>query len=147
LIVQMILGSVMIIFTTVIQGVFMITGIEMLQRRVTRKVTRSDFESTLLLSYFVLWLFVATVLEVWAWAMLYRLIGAVASTEEALYFSTTTFTTLGFGDLTLDEQWRLLSSFEGANGLLMFGWSTALIFAAVQKIYGYERRFSKDRSK
>ena len=147
MIVQMVLGSVMVILTTVIQGVFMITGIEMLQRRVTRKVTRSDFESTLLLSYFVLWLFVATVLEVWAWAMLYRLIGAVASTEEALYFSTTTFTTLGFGDLTLDEQWRLLSSFEGANGLLMFGWSTALIFAAVQKIYGYERRFSKDRSK
>jgi hypothetical protein len=142
----MILGSVMVIVTTVIQGVFMITGIEMLHRRVTRKVTRSDFESTLLLSYFVLWLFVATIIEVWAWAMLYRLIGAVGSTEEALYFSTTTFTTLGFGDITLDDQWRLLSSFEGANGLLMFGWSTALIFAAVQKVYGYERRFSKDDS-
>ena len=84
--------------------------------------------------------------QVWAWAMLYRLIGAVGSTEEALYFSTTTFTTLGFGDITLDDQWRLLSSFEGANGLLMFGWSTALIFAAVQKVYGYERRFSKDDS-
>jgi hypothetical protein len=142
----MILGSVMVIVTTVIQGVFMITGIEMLRRRVTRKVTRSDFESTLLLSYFVLWLFVATIIEVWAWAMLYRLIGAVGSTEEALYFSTTTFTTLGFGDITLDDQWRLLSSFEGANGLLMFGWSTALIFAAVQKVYGTERRFSKDDS-
>ena len=147
MIVQIILGSVMIILTTVIQGVFTITGIEMLRRRVTRKVTRSDIQSTLLLSSFVLWLFVATVLEVWAWATLYRLIGAVGSTEEALYFSTTTFTTLGFGDLTLDEQWRLLSSFEGANGLLMFGWSTALIFAAVQKVYGYERRFSKDDSK
>ncbi|MGI9404640.1 MAG: ion channel [Hyphomicrobium sp.] len=143
----MILGSIMIILTAVIQGVFTITGIEMLRQRVTRNVKRSDIQSTLLLSYLVLWLFVATVLEVWAWAMLYRLIGAVSSAEEALYFSTTTFTTLGFGDLTLDEQWRLLSSFEGANGLLMFGWSTALIFAAVQKVYGYERRFSKDRSK
>jgi len=143
----MFLGSVMVILTTVIQGIFTITGIEMLRRAVTREATRSDFESTLLLSYFVLWLFVATVLEVWAWAILYRLIGAVGSTEEALYFSTTTFTTLGFGDLTLDEQWRLLSSFEGANGLLMFGWSTALIFAAVQKVYGYDRRFSKDRAK
>ena len=137
----------MVILTTVIQGIFTITGIEMLRRTVTRKAIRSDFGSTLLLSYFVLWLFVATVLEVWAWAMLYLLIGAVGSTEEALYFSTTTFTTLGFGDLTLDEQWRLLSSFEGANGLLMFGWSTALIFAAVQKVYGYDRRFSKDRAK
>ena len=146
MIVQMILGSIMIIFTTVIQGVFMITGIEMLRRRVTRKVRRSDFESTLLLSSFVLWLFVATIIEVWAWAMLYQLIGAAGSTEEALYFSTTTFTTLGFGDITLDAQWRLLSSFEVANGLLMFGWSTALIFAAVQKVYGYERRFPKDDS-
>ena len=143
----MILGSIMIILTTVIQGVFTITGIEMLRRRVTRKVARSDFKSTLWLSYFVLWLFLATILEVWVWAVLYRLIGAVSSAEEALYFSTTTFTTLGFGDLTLDEQWRLLSSFEGANGLLMFGWSTAMIFAAVQKVYGYERRFSKDESK
>lgn len=49
--------------------------------------------------------------------------------------STVTFTTLGFGDITLDENWRLLSSFEAANGLLMFGWSTALIFAAVQWVY------------
>jgi len=140
----MFLGSVMIILTTVIQGVFTITGIEMLRRRVARKVARSDLKSTLWLSYFVLWLFLATILEVWVWAVLYRVIGAVGSAEEALYFSTTTFTTLGFGDLTLDEEWRLLSSFEGANGLLMFGWSTAMIFAAVQKVYGYERRFSKD---
>ena len=124
---QMFLGSVMIILTTVIQGVFTITGIEMLRRRVTQKVARSDFKSTLWLSYFVLWLFIATILEVWVWAVLYRLIGAVNSAEEALYFSTTTFTTLGFCDLTLDEEWRLLSSFEGANGLLMFGWSTAMM--------------------
>jgi hypothetical protein len=42
---------------------------------------------------------------------------------------------LGFGDITLDETWRLLSSFEAANGLLMFGWSTALVFGAVQWVY------------
>jgi Ion channel len=46
-----------------------------------------------------------------------------------------TFTTLGYGDITLDKDWRLLSSFEAANGLLMFGWSTALVFTAVQWIY------------
>jgi len=143
---QMLLGSAMIILTTVIQGGFTIAGIEMLRRRVTRQVVGSDFRTTLLLSYFVLWLFLATVLEVWAWAVLYLLIGALGSVEEAAYFSTATFTTLGYGDLTLDEQWRLLSSFEGANGLLMFGWSTALIFAAVQKVYGYNRRFSQHSS-
>ena len=51
-----------------------------------------------------------------------------------------TFTTLGFGDITLDENWRLVSSFEAANGLLMFGWSTALIFAAVQWVYAGRQR-------
>ena len=147
MIVQMLLGSAMIILTTVIQGGFTIAGIEMLRRRVTRQVVGSDFRTTFLLSYFVLWLFLATVLEVWAWAVLYLLIGALGSVEEAAYFSTATFTTLGYGDLTLDKQWRLLSSFEGANGLLMFGWSTALIFAAVQKVYGYNRGFSQHSSK
>jgi len=137
----------MIILTTVIQGGFTIAGVEMLRRRVSRKVARSNLHTTFMLSYFVLWLFLATVLEVWAWAVLYLVISAAGSVEEAAYFSTTTFTTLGYGDITLDEKWRLLSSFEGANGLLMFGWSTALIFAAVQRVYEFERKISRHSSK
>ena len=137
----------MIILTTVIQGGFTLVGAEMLRRRVSQKVARSNLLTTLMLSCFVLWLFLATVLEVWAWAVLYLLIGAAESVEEAAYFSTTTFTTLGYGDITLDEQWRLLSSFEGANGLLMFGWSTALIFAAVQRVYEHDRTLPRSSSK
>jgi len=146
-IVQMLLGSGMIILTTVIQGGFTIASVAMLRRRVSLKVARSNFQTTLLLSYFVLWLFVATIIEVWAWALLYLIIGAAQSLEEAAYFSTVTFTTLGYGDITLDESWRLLSSFEGANGLLMFGWSTALIFAAVQRVYEFERKLPHHHSK
>ena len=44
-------------------------------------------------------------------------------------------TTLGYGDVTLSDQWRLLSSFQAANGTIMFGWTTALIVAAVHKLY------------
>ena len=55
-----------------------------------------------------------------------------------------TFTTLGFGDVTLGASWWL-SSFEAANGLLMFGWSTTLIFAAVQRVYGRDDRLSASR--
>ena len=125
----------MIVVTTLIQGVFTMLGIERLHDHVDRHPTRSLLRSTLKLSVFVMWLFLATVIEVWAWAMLYLFLGAIESIETAVYFSTVTFTTLGFGDITLDEQWRLLSSFEAANGLLMFGWSTALIFVAVQWVY------------
>ena len=138
------LGSGMIIVTTVIQGLFTMTGIEQLRGHLDKHPSRALVWSTLKLAVFVLWLFVATIFEVWVWALLYLGLGAVHSMEEAVYFSTVTFTTLGFGDITLDEPWRLLSSFEAANGLLMFGWSTALVFLAVQWVYE-NRKFGAAR--
>ena len=138
------LGSGMIIVTTVIQGLFTMTGIEQLRGHLDKHPSRALVGSTLKLAVFVLWLFVATIFEVWIWALLYLGLGAVHSMEEAVYFSTVTFTTLGFGDITLEEPWRLLSSFEAANGLLMFGWSTALVFLAVQWVYE-NRKFGAAR--
>jgi len=135
MIAQIVLGSAMIVVTTLIQGIFTMLGIERLRAHLERRTTTSLVRSTLKLAVFVLWLFLATIVEVWTWALLYLALGALGSLEQAVYFSTVTFTTLGFGDITLDETWRLLSSFEAANGLLMFGWSTALIFAAVQWVY------------
>jgi hypothetical protein len=135
MLIQIILGAVMIVVTTLIQGVFAVLGIERLRDHLSRRTSKSLVRLTLKLAVFVLWLFLATIIQVWTWAMLYRVLGAIGSLEKAAYFSTVTFTTLGFGDITLDETWRLLSSFEAANGLLMFGWSTALIFAAVQWVY------------
>ena len=68
------------------------------------------------------------------WAATYVALGAISSFEEAIYFSTVTYTTLGFGDLVLDNPWRLLSAIEAANGIIMFGWTTALLVAAVQRV-------------
>jgi hypothetical protein len=137
---QIILGAGMIVITTLIHGLFTVFGIERLRDHVERHHTTSLVRSTLTLSVFVLWLFLAMILEVWIWAHLYLALGALGSLEEAVYFSTVTFTTLGFGDITLDKTWRLFSSFEAANGLLMFGWSTALVFAAVQWVYAGRKR-------
>jgi hypothetical protein len=55
--------------------------------------------------------------------------------EAALYFSMVTFTTLGYGDVTLDDSWRLLSSIQAANGVIMFGWTTAQVTAVLQRLY------------
>ncbi len=139
MLIQIALGSAMIVVTTMIQGVFTVLGIERLREHIQRRPSRSLVRSTLMLAVFVLWLFLATILEVWTWAMLYIVLGAIETLEKAVYFSTVIFTTLGFGDITLDENWRLLSSFEAANGLLMFGWSTALVFAAVRWVYQGDR--------
>jgi hypothetical protein len=72
-------------------------------------------------------------IAVWAWAYMIMLPEAVFGTfEEAIYFSFVTFTTLGYGDITLPEIWRILSGFEALNGVLLIGWSTAMLFAVVQ---------------
>jgi voltage-gated potassium channel Kch len=83
----------------------------------------------------ILILFIVALLEALAWAAAYLALGALKGLEQALYFSTVTFTTLGYGEIVLDERWRLLASFEAANGIIMFGWSTAIVMAVVQRVY------------
>ncbi|GEP58021.1 potassium channel family protein [Reyranella soli] len=72
--------------------------------------------------------------EIWLYAVVYFIQGALADFEAALYFSTTSFTTIGYGDVVLDKQWRLVSAIEGANGLLLFGWSTAFLFSVTARM-------------
>ncbi len=76
--------------------------------------------------------------EVTLWALTYRLLlpgDQLDSFEKSLYFSMVTFTTLGYGDITLteDSEWRLLSGIEALDGILLVGWSTALLFIVVQR--------------
>ena len=82
------------------------------------------------------------VVEVFLWAVMFRLLphDGLASFEEALYFSFTTFTTLGYGDITLSGPGRLLTGIESLNGVLLIGWSTALSFAVIQRIWVIEER-------
>lgn len=83
----------------------------------------------------VLCVLVAHIIQIWLWAFFYIGVAAVPDFETALYFSTSTFTTVGYGDVVLDKTWRLISSFQSANGFLMFGWSTAFIFEVTSKLY------------
>lgn len=69
-------------------------------------------------------------IEVWIWALVYFQLGFVKTFETALYFSTVTFSTIGYGDIVPAERWRLLAALEGINGFLLIGWSTAYLVAA-----------------
>jgi hypothetical protein len=82
----------------------------------------------------VLGMFLVSLLDAVLWAHVYLAVGAISDLESALYFSMVTFTTLGYGDMTMGPDWRLLSSFEAGNGIIMFGWTTALVVAYIQRL-------------
>ncbi len=75
--------------------------------------------------------------EVFLWSLVLHSLpsGGLFSLEEAMYLSFTTFTTLGYGDVTLQGPSRMLTGIEALNGVLLIGWSTALSFAVIQKIW------------
>lgn len=81
-----------------------------------------------------LWVVATTTAGVWLWALVYDLLGVFSTFEEALYFSIVSFTTLGFGDVILPHEWRILSGMTATNGFLNFGLMTALMVEAFRLI-------------
>ena len=71
-------------------------------------------------------------LEVLVWAQLYAITGAT-EIENVYYFAFVNFTTLGYGDLIPARPWRILGPMTAANGMLLFGWSTAVLFAVLSR--------------
>src|SRR5688572_3449379 len=82
----------------------------------------------------VLALVILHVVEIWLYAGLYLLLGAVADLETAVYFSTMTYAAVGFGDSEMARQWRLVSAIEGVNGVLLLGWTTAFFVSVVARL-------------
>lgn len=82
----------------------------------------------------VLSLFVLHGLEIWSYAVLYRVIDAFAQFEEGLYFSTISYAAIGYGDASLPPQWRLLGAIEGINGVILLGWSTAFFVNLLMRL-------------
>jgi len=76
----------------------------------------------------------AHLIEIALWAVLYLICGEFADFRTAYYRSAVNYTSLGYGDLIMSPSWKLLGPLEAANGMLLFGVSTAMIFAVIQRL-------------
>ena len=88
---------------------------------------------TRLLVWVAWWLILLHLAEIAVWALFYWWQQCLPDVESSFYFSGVTYTTVGYGDLVLPQEWRLIGPVEGLTGILMCGLSTGLFFAVVNK--------------
>jgi len=136
---EKILISLFVMFLcTLVHAVFMIISQGVLERRLANFAhLQRPFFKAVLIWQLIVWLFLAICIQASLWALVYLFseeITALPDAQSAFYFSMVTYTSLGYGDLVLTGDWRILSAFEAANGLIIFGWTTALIFYYIQRI-------------
>src|SRR5215468_6193066 len=81
-------------------------------------------------------LMVAHASEVIVWSLAYAIVNAAPDNADLVYFAFVNYTTLGYGDVTPLAKWRLLGPMTALNGVLMIGWSTALIFEVLIRAIG-----------
>ncbi|MFM5954391.1 MAG: ion channel [Novosphingobium sp.] len=84
--------------------------------------------------FIVLSMFALHGLEIWLFAVFYWLSGAVPTFESSLYFSTISYSTVGYNDTHILPSWRLLGAFESILGVFLLGWSTAFFFRMLGRI-------------
>ncbi|MCF8467325.1 MAG: potassium channel family protein [Sneathiella sp.] len=126
--IQLVVGTALIIVCVVNHAVCL----ELLLRRLKNIAPKWDrrlpvFGHVVIMVVLVIGLFAAHTIEAWIWALFYQSTGELKSMSEAIYFSTVTYTTLGYGDIVLTHNWYLTSSLQAVSGIILFGWSTAFL--------------------
>jgi hypothetical protein len=81
------------------------------------------------------WIILLHLIEITAWAGFYVWKAAMPDLQSALYFSAVTYTTTGYGDVVLPQEWRLVGAIEALTGILMCGWSTGFFFLVVNRMF------------
>ena len=134
--VQLLIGSIIIAVSITLHAIFIALAIKVLRQWRAWIASPPLFVKMLfILTATTLWMLAAHSLTVWLWAFLFLFLGIFNALEPAVYFSLVAFTTLGFGDIILAEEWRILSGMAATNGLLLFGFSTAFLFEVIARFH------------
>ncbi len=139
MLIQLAIATLMVLLTVGIHG----SGLLVLARllRLEREDERLEHISPTSLQGIaatfsvVLGLFLLHGIEIWLYAALYLVLDAMPDLQMAVYFSTITYSTIGYDDKGLPQEWSLIAAIEGINGVILLGWSTAFFVSLVGRLY------------
>lgn len=136
----LIIGFAIIAINVVIQSVASLIWVRKTVATIEKwgeKLTNSRISTLLIISFLFLTLLHTLHSLIWAYCL--YLIPTIhadfANFHDIFYYSIVTFTTLGYGDMTVSSEWKILSGIEAINGIMLIGWSTALMYSLIQNIF------------
>ena len=130
---QFLVGSIVSVINIMIHAIVTIGAIGIARSAGLRHTMRPRLHLMAVMVLTAATLMVAHTLEVLIWALAYLIVGAAPAGSDLLYFTFVNYTTLGYGDITPVEAWRLTGPMTAMNGILLFGWSTAVLFEVLRK--------------
>lgn len=129
----------MVALTVAVHFFGLLALIYVLQRRGSRfRARESILGQGALVLFVVFGVFGLHTIEIWLYALFFYAVEALGDFETALYFSTVSFSSLGYGDVLLSREWRLVAAIEGVNGLFLLGWSTAFLLSLMARLKSLE---------
>ena len=130
---QFLVGSAVSVCTIVIHALVTVAVVRVAQVAGTKHTSRPWLHLIVVMIATVSVLMVAHTCEVIAWSLAYATVDAAPAGADLVYFAFVNYTTLGYGDVIPVAGWRLLGPMTAMNGVLLFGWSTAVIFEVLRR--------------
>jgi hypothetical protein len=135
ILVPLVLGAVAFVFTTVIHALPLGATVNFIRREKSRGRAGANFWIDVgIVVRTISYASAAHLIEVGLWALLFIICGEFPAFGVAYYHSAVNYTTLGYGDMVMSPAWRLLGPLEAADGMLMFGVSTAMVYAVIHRL-------------
>lgn len=142
---QLLVGTIISVFNIAIHAMVMVTVIWAARIAGEQATSRQSLRLIAVMTTTVSIFMVAHVVEVLVWSLAYGVVQVAPPGTDLGYFAFVNYTTLGYGDVTPMEQWRLLGPMTAMNGVLLFGWSTAVIFEVLRKTLATPRSEERQR--
>jgi hypothetical protein len=133
MVIQLLVGSLVSVSNIMVHALATVAAVTIARRAGRKPAPRPRLHLMTVMVATVLMLMLAHVIEIVVWSLSYAIAGAAPEGSDLLYFAFVNYTTLGYGDVTPVRAWQLLGPMAAMNGILMFGWSTAVLFEVLLK--------------